>query len=207
VAHDFLSPCRSAAGQATQLIQEITLKPMAEREASELSEATARACKTASNGKRVYLKQSRGIIPAAAEDTRQLLQTTTADSFRIRYLSLSTFLLCLFQNSIEHPGQFLVGVFRRVIVLLGVAGLGACHQSDPLVRLFEKTKIDSSGGNVSVTTLLVSCLTMPSSFEIRLRCPLSLMVMKDLDSFINIEWKSGDFLGRPLGFPEMPFLN
>src|ERR1700722_7082747 len=46
-----------------------------------------------------------------------------------------------------------------------------------------------------VNALLCSCLAMASSFEIRLRCPLSLIVMRDSDSFINIEWKFAAFLG------------
>jgi hypothetical protein len=87
-----------------------------------------------SREKRAYLKQSRAIIPAAsAEDARQLLWSTTADSFDIRYVSLSTFLFRLLQTSSEDPHQFLVGQVINVVVLPGVVGLGACHQRDPLV--------------------------------------------------------------------------
>jgi hypothetical protein len=41
-----------------------------------------------------------------------------------------------------------------------------------------------------VIALLSSCLIKASYFEMRLRRPFSLMGIKDLDSFINIEWKS-----------------
>jgi hypothetical protein len=86
-----------------------------------------------SNEERAYPKQSRAIVPAAAaEDARQLPQSTTADSIRIRYLSLSTFLFLFFQTSSDDHPQFLTGKTLNVVVIPRVVGLGFRHQNGPL---------------------------------------------------------------------------
>jgi hypothetical protein len=125
--------------------------------------------------KRAYLKQSRAVIPAAsAEDAKQLLQSTPADSIRTRYVSLSTFLFRFFQTSSGDPHQFLVGQVINVVVLPRVVGLGACYQSDPLVCLLSKAKIDSKGLSTSGHRLLHQLLDY--NFMLRDTFPSSVLI-------------------------------
>jgi hypothetical protein len=108
------------------------------------------------NEKHGYLKQSRAInLVASAEHARQLLQSTTADSIRIRYLSLSTFLFLFFQTISDDLPQFLSG--KNLNGLPGVLGLGCFRQSGPLERLLNKIKIDPPVSTWTASSFVCLC--------------------------------------------------
>ena len=60
-------------------------------------------------------KIDRSTAAISAEEARQLLESMTANSIRIRYVLLSTFLFRFFQTSRDDPRQFLGQVIERAI--------------------------------------------------------------------------------------------
>ena len=75
----------------------------------------------------------------------------------------------------SEPYQFLVGQLTKV--LPGVAGLLWRRQSGPVERLLVKTKIDSSGGNVSGHRFVGQLF----DYALELRDTSSLSIVVDVD--------------------------
>jgi hypothetical protein len=142
-----------------------------------------------------YLNPSACIIPAAsAKDARQLLQSTTADSFRIRYVSLSTFLFRCFQASSDEPHQFRVGQVLKVVVLPGVI-LTAKNQLDcvPVQSVTVHTAEPSDSRS-----------TCRSGLPLRERGPLVHRVRPVLSTF-HLNRRLGQQWARPLKLSCMLF--
>lgn len=94
----------------------------------------------------------------------------------------------------------------RLLTVSAFIGTSRSTNADPH-RARSGTMIPSILNSFPLAALFVSCLNTAASFEIRRRCPFSLMVTRDLDSRSKSSSKSKGFLGRPFGFPETPFLN